>query len=132
MDPARSLSIARLAWPRQLRPSSVFMCDCPAQPTFSPRTQWVNEDDPCWWCKCHVTRGRKDRTITLGAFRSREENHTNKCSLTSEKKKLKIVIILLLCLDQPEQTDFACDYNRCDQQNLVDWWAKPEDGHFNL
>lgn len=52
--------------------------------------------------------------------------------LTSEKKKLKIVIILLLYLDQPEQTDFACDYNQCDHQNLVDWWAKTEDGHFNL
>lgn len=79
-DPARSLSSAGLVWPRRFKPSSVFRCDCPTQPTLSPKTQWVNEEDPCWWCKCHATRGRKDHTITLGAFRSRQENHTNKCS----------------------------------------------------
>lgn len=103
---------------------------CPAQPTLFPQTQRINKDDPCWWCKRHATRGRKDHTITLCAFRSREGNHTNKCSQV--RKKLKILIVLLLYLDRPEQTSDHKHMTTIGVINkTVDWWTKPEDGHFN-
>lgn len=85
-DSARRSSTAGLSWSWLLRPSRVYTCDCPTEPVFSPQTQQIHEVGPCWWCKCHAVRGRKDHLITPGPVRSGEENHTNN-ALKREKTK---------------------------------------------
>lgn len=92
-------------WSWWLGPSRVFTWDCPTEPIFSLQTQQIQEEGPCSereegapcrFCACQI-KGGKSHQLCFQA-----------------RKKLKIDIVLLLYLDQPEQTNFAHDHNQCD------------------